>query len=263
MDLNRLSDGTLPHFADGGYPIVYLTADGGFLCPFCANRSEAREGHEDKQWNLVGCDIHWEGPPAVCDNCNAEIDSAYGDPTGLGPNSVAESTPIILWEDDGWVDRHGCKWVEFSVDYLALQEDGECTICGATLSRGWLCLDGGGEVCSDHVTARTEEHIAEWESDGFRLDLYDTGRVDRRGQTILAYDFWDGDALIFQGSDFAGSPLHADDSPATIGTLLGWLSLRPGDTDKDYFADYTPAQLAWCQERGELLGILAQELSDD
>jgi hypothetical protein len=45
----------------------------------------------------------------------------------------------------------GCQWTQFTVDYGAEQEDGECSICGATLRSGWLCLDGGEEVCSKHV----------------------------------------------------------------------------------------------------------------
>ena len=48
-------------------------------------------------------------------------------------------------------DEHGCKWIEFEVDYMAEQEAGECCICGARLEAGWLCLDGGDEVCSSHV----------------------------------------------------------------------------------------------------------------
>ncbi len=48
-------------------------------------------------------------------------------------------------------DEHGCQWVEFTVDYGAEQEDGECCICGKPLSSGWLCLDGGDEVCDKHV----------------------------------------------------------------------------------------------------------------
>lgn len=48
-------------------------------------------------------------------------------------------------------DEHGNTWVEFEVDYQAEQETGECCICGAELEAGWLCMDGGDEVCSDHV----------------------------------------------------------------------------------------------------------------
>ena len=48
-------------------------------------------------------------------------------------------------------DDSGNQWIQFEVDYLAEQTDGECSICGKILTEGWLCLDGGEEVCGDHV----------------------------------------------------------------------------------------------------------------
>lgn len=48
-------------------------------------------------------------------------------------------------------DEAGNKWVQFKVDYFAEQTDGECIICEDTLTSGWLCLDGGEEVCSSHI----------------------------------------------------------------------------------------------------------------
>jgi hypothetical protein len=48
-------------------------------------------------------------------------------------------------------DEHGCQWLQFEVDAFAEQESGECSICGETISEGWTCLDGGDEVCSEHI----------------------------------------------------------------------------------------------------------------
>lgn len=49
-------------------------------------------------------------------------------------------------------DEHGNQWTEFEVDYMAEQEDGECSICGKALSSGWMCMDDGSqEVCDEHV----------------------------------------------------------------------------------------------------------------
>jgi hypothetical protein len=102
-----------------------------------------------------------------------------------------------------------------------------------------------------------------WKRDGFVLKLWDTGTRDRRGCTRLGYKFWDGDRLIFKGADFCGSPLHADDSWETVAALLGFLSMRPGDTDREYFDDYRPHQLEWCQSgRAELLGVLASDMRE-
>lgn len=53
-------------------------------------------------------------------------------------------------------DTEGGHWTQFEVDYLAQEEDGECNICGAVLSSGWLCLDGGDEICDEHVVYTTK-----------------------------------------------------------------------------------------------------------
>jgi hypothetical protein len=45
----------------------------------------------------------------------------------------------------------GTKWIQFEVDYLAEQQDGECVECQAVLTSGWMCLDGGDEVCDSHI----------------------------------------------------------------------------------------------------------------
>jgi hypothetical protein len=106
------------------------------------------------------------------------------------------------------------------------------------------------------------ESIRTWRAGRFQLDLFDTGRCDGRGQTRLAYSFRDGGKVIFEGEDFAGSPLHADDSDETVAALLSFLSLRPGDTDREYFERYTPEQMDWARQHGEELSLLAHELEE-
>lgn len=94
--------------------------------------------------------------------------------------------------------------------------------------------------------------------DGFELITSDTGRCDRRGQSFIAYQLLSPEGLaIFDGSDFAGSPLHADDSDQTLRALLGFLTLRLGDTDCEYFDDYTPEQIAFRNGPAELLSLWA------
>ena len=48
-------------------------------------------------------------------------------------------------------DEQGNVFVEFEVDYLAEQQDGECTECDEIINMGWQCLDGGEEYCSSHI----------------------------------------------------------------------------------------------------------------
>jgi hypothetical protein len=45
--------------------------------------------------------------------------------------------------------------------------------------------------------------------------------------------------------------------------LLGFLSLKPGDTDREYFDDYTQEQLDFVAEFGDSLAMTAARLRDD
>jgi hypothetical protein len=76
----RQSDGKLPAYAwPGGYPIVYMPEDNGILCPKCANEYIPERDNQG-QLQPVAYFVHYEGPAEQCENCNALIDSAYGDP---------------------------------------------------------------------------------------------------------------------------------------------------------------------------------------
>lgn len=64
----------------GGYPIYYVTDDGGVLCPACANKEIMRTiDPEDRQFFILAGDINYENEDLWCDHCNKQIESAYGD----------------------------------------------------------------------------------------------------------------------------------------------------------------------------------------
>lgn len=75
-DLQKLrqeNDGKLPSFAwPGGYPLIYATKSATILCPECATNNNDSDDPINKWW------IHYEGEPEVCEECNVEIESAYG-----------------------------------------------------------------------------------------------------------------------------------------------------------------------------------------
>jgi hypothetical protein len=104
------------------------------------------------------------------------------------------------------------------------------------------------------------DHVRTWGNGDYRLELYDTCQTDRYGKSVLAYQFFHNGTLIFEGADFHASPLHAIDGDQTVAGLLHFLSLQPGDTDPDYFDDYTPEQLAFARQEGESLYLLVEEL---
>jgi len=96
----------------------------------------------------------------------------------------------------------------------------------------------------------------------FSLVLWYTGRTDRMNKDILGYRLTQHERsrkakVLFEGEDFASSPMHAIDSDETVAALMSFLTLRPGDTDPEYFERYTPQQLEFAQQHGEALGIEA------
>lgn len=97
----------------------------------------------------------------------------------------------------------------------------------------------------------------------YALAMWSTNRTDRRGQTIIAYAFGALDeGAIFEGADFAGSPMHADDADETVRSLLTFLTLRPGDTDADYFEGYSAEQMAFAEGDAEALSMFAMDPSE-
>jgi hypothetical protein len=94
----------------------------------------------------------------------------------------------------------------------------------------------------------------------FKLVVWDTYRTTY-GKSELGYrlTMYGGpeenfcNNVLFEGDDFGSSPLHAIDSDQTVAGIMGFLTLRPGDTDREYFKDYTPEQLDYCANHAEAL----------
>ena len=59
----------------GGYPVLYLDQNNETLCAKCATKD--LNDPENKPATYF---VHYEGPSEFCAECNAEVESAYGDP---------------------------------------------------------------------------------------------------------------------------------------------------------------------------------------
>lgn len=88
----------------------------------------------------------------------------------------------------------------------------------------------------------------------FSLVMWDT--MDYRGDGIFAkhrlgyrltmHEPGKAPVVLFTGEDFGASPCHAIDADETVCGLMGFLTLRPGDTDREYFEEYTETQKDYC-----------------
>ena len=111
------------------------------------------------------------------------------------------------------------------------------------------------------------EHMVTWFSPcrSFRLELFETNERPERPRTIcetyLAYRLFCRGKLIFEGDRYLASPSHSVDGVRNVQELLGWLSLKPGDTDSNHFADYTPAQFDFAVKHGPELSLYSDRES--
>lgn len=103
------------------------------------------------------------------------------------------------------------------------------------------------------------ELMVTWTKDRFKLELYD----EHTYPTRLAYKFYLNNKVLFEGNEYRPSPMHSIDGKESIFGLLAFLSLRPGDTDDDYFKDYTPEQLEFCETDAEELSLLVNDWEYD
>jgi len=78
--LKRTPDGKLPAYVmPGGYPLLYVTPYNDFLCADCATEA-LDDPDEYEECRPKFYMVYLEGPTRHCEECNKEIESAYGDP---------------------------------------------------------------------------------------------------------------------------------------------------------------------------------------
>lgn len=110
-----------------------------------------------------------------------------------------------------------------------------------------------GSVQDQHVAGQADRIRADGEllqrvdHDGLRLELFEPTADLSATPGALAYVLADHDQVIFAGTDFRPSPLHAIDSDRTVEALAEFLALRPGGGDTEYFAHYTERQMLWAR----------------
>jgi hypothetical protein len=97
----------------------------------------------------------------------------------------------------------------------------------------------------------------------FSLTTYDTGRRDSRGSTYQRYRLCMDGRPLFEGDDYSPSPMHRSDSDAAVAGLLGFLCVTKGGVDREYFRDYTRAQIAFRDQHAEALALAGMDRFGD
>jgi len=137
-----------------------------------------------------------------------------------------------------------------------------CSYCGEWSERSEPCGNCGRDPQTGEPWPEPLRNVRL--DTGHELRTWDTGRTTGRSmmaRTNIGYELRDPAGIaVFRGEDFGPSPLHADDSDDVLRALLGFLTLRPGDTDADYFADYSAPQLEFAESSDcELLAFAYSE----
>jgi len=84
-----------------------------------------------------------------------------------------------------------------------------------------------------------------------------------RGRQYVKYSLNDRQGVIFSGSDL-GIPAHQTaESKETARALLDFLTLQKGDTDDEYFENYTPRQLAFRDGPAEEVSLWGYDLEEE
>lgn len=105
-----------------------------------------------------------------------------------------------------------------------------------------------------------------WKDEGYEVRLR-FSRKEGEGvhaRNYLEYQLRFNGELIFTGKDYSPSPLEKElFDDRSVGHLLDYFSVEPGDVDDDYFKNYTQEQLRFVQEHCEEIRYLAEQLIGD
>lgn len=99
---------------------------------------------------------------------------------------------------------------------------------------------------------------------GYTLAIGDERDDPKRCGTLASYEMRRPDGIVlFEGTEYGIAPSNAIDSDESFAELLAFLTLKPGDTDEEYFDNYTAEQMAWCESFDcETLGLDAYEVEN-
>jgi hypothetical protein len=90
----------------------------------------------------------------------------------------------------------------------------------------------------------------------FTLHIYDGQETDSAGRFALGYELRSEGQSIFSATSRDGAFVWvhcAIDSDTAVRSIMTFLTLRPGDTDAEYFADYSAAQQDFAASHAEAL----------
>lgn len=106
---------------------------------------------------------------------------------------------------------------------------------------GGLAISAKNLYCEDCYYLAQESRVT-LKFDNVVLEIGDCTGYGK-GRSLYRYTMTVNGELIFKGDDYGTSPMFDAHSLDSLIGLLGFLTVKPGDTDDEYFEDYTQEQL--------------------
>lgn len=84
-----------------------------------------------------------------------------------------------------------------------------------------------------------------------------------KGSDRLSYKFYYNKELICEGDDYRPSPMFGIESLDSFVSCLGFMTVRLGDTDKDFFKDHSESHMKFLETNDcEELRLLISDFED-
>lgn len=116
-----------------------------------------------------------------------------------------------------------------------------------------------GHDLSHLFTLRVRLYRREHDPRVIVIHAFDANRFDGSHDRIDVEVRHGGKVIFPRGATYCGLPQgYSLDGINAKELVLSLVAMKPGDTDDEYFASYTPEQLAWVEKHGDALGCESQ-----
>lgn len=93
------------------------------------------------------------------------------------------------------------------------------------------------------------------------INAFERNQFSPTGHNYFEVEVKQGEKVIFpRGQLYGGvNQWTAVDSDSAKALAISLVGMKPGDTDLEFFKDYTPEQIEWVKKYGEALSIEAED----
>jgi len=236
-------------------------------CPSCGPKTlYAVYGYKENDFNEPKClenqDHDWQSPIAI-------VGGNQNNPGVWRHNSsvIIKQCCIncgclrgIRYEPKFYLKAHAWIKHERTDEHYDMANDDRCAKC-RELDKDGCLLCGPNTLYKVYYKENNfteigfiKQHLAELlryvllkDLPRYRILTWDVNKTDKDGRSQIGYSFSQDGRVIFSGTNLSVPVTTTIDSDETLQSILVFATLRKGDVDAEYFAKYTPDQLAFSE----------------